>query len=94
MRKYVDDMLLVAAGPYFAHYLRDSYRSGLRALTDVNMQVNHPKVWSCAMAQALAGLACRPPPVGSPLGTWVWTPNGPLGATRHRRNTSAPFIIQ
>eukprot|EP00971_Amphidinium_carterae_P090951 1800221-Amphidinium_carterae.1 len=27
VRKYVDDMVLVAAGPHFAHYLRDSYKS-------------------------------------------------------------------
>eukprot|EP00971_Amphidinium_carterae_P135759 2689783-Amphidinium_carterae.1 len=26
VRKYVDDMVLVASGPFFAHYLRDSYR--------------------------------------------------------------------
>eukprot|EP00971_Amphidinium_carterae_P031068 611423-Amphidinium_carterae.1 len=29
VRKYVVDMVLVAAGPFFAHYLRDSYRDVL-----------------------------------------------------------------
>eukprot|EP00971_Amphidinium_carterae_P193317 3836290-Amphidinium_carterae.1 len=43
VRKYVDNMVLVAAGLYFAHYLRGSYRSVPRALTHVNMQVNPSK---------------------------------------------------
>eukprot|EP00971_Amphidinium_carterae_P187161 3714789-Amphidinium_carterae.1 len=43
VRKYVDDMALVGAGPFFAQYLRDSYRNVLRALTPANMQVNPNK---------------------------------------------------
>eukprot|EP00971_Amphidinium_carterae_P147845 2930466-Amphidinium_carterae.1 len=41
--EYVDDMVLVAAGPHFAHYLRDSYKSVLKALKQANMQVNQKK---------------------------------------------------
>eukprot|EP00971_Amphidinium_carterae_P198993 3949031-Amphidinium_carterae.1 len=47
VRKYVDDMVVVAAGPYFAHYLRDSYRDVLKALKQGNygnMQVNPKKM--------------------------------------------------
>eukprot|EP00971_Amphidinium_carterae_P301394 5988418-Amphidinium_carterae.1 len=36
-------MVLVAAGPYFAEFLRDSYRSVLKALIQANMQVNPTK---------------------------------------------------
>eukprot|EP00971_Amphidinium_carterae_P011711 230580-Amphidinium_carterae.1 len=43
VRKYVDDMVLVASGPYFAHYLRDSYRDVIKALRQANMQVNPKK---------------------------------------------------
>eukprot|EP00971_Amphidinium_carterae_P134074 2656924-Amphidinium_carterae.1 len=38
VRKYVDDMVLVASGPHFAHHLRDSYRNVLKALKQANMQ--------------------------------------------------------
>eukprot|EP00971_Amphidinium_carterae_P319361 6347297-Amphidinium_carterae.3 len=43
VRKYVDDMVLVASGPYFAHYLWDSYRDVIKALKQANMQVNPKK---------------------------------------------------
>eukprot|EP00971_Amphidinium_carterae_P049371 973026-Amphidinium_carterae.1 len=43
VRKYVDDMVLVAHGPHFAHYLRDSYKSVQNALKQANMQVNPKK---------------------------------------------------
>eukprot|EP00971_Amphidinium_carterae_P106791 2115397-Amphidinium_carterae.1 len=36
-------MVLVAAGPHFAHYLRDSYKSVLKVLKQANMQVNLKK---------------------------------------------------
>eukprot|EP00971_Amphidinium_carterae_P015543 306832-Amphidinium_carterae.1 len=36
-------MVLVAAGPHFAHYFRDSYRNVLKALKQANMQVNPKK---------------------------------------------------
>eukprot|EP00971_Amphidinium_carterae_P028535 561611-Amphidinium_carterae.1 len=38
VRKYVDDMVLVAAGPYFALYLRDSYQDVIKAQKQANMQ--------------------------------------------------------
>eukprot|EP00971_Amphidinium_carterae_P166228 3294739-Amphidinium_carterae.2 len=43
VRKYVDNMVLVAAGLYFAHHLRDSYRDVRKALKQANMQVNPKK---------------------------------------------------
>eukprot|EP00971_Amphidinium_carterae_P347286 6489211-Amphidinium_carterae.1 len=33
-------MVLVAAGPHFTHYLRDSYKSVLKALKQATIQVN------------------------------------------------------
>eukprot|EP00971_Amphidinium_carterae_P330704 6463872-Amphidinium_carterae.1 len=50
VRNYVDDMVLVAAGAHFAHYLRDSYKSVLKALKQANVQVNRRRRWSSAMA--------------------------------------------
>eukprot|EP00971_Amphidinium_carterae_P046487 915593-Amphidinium_carterae.1 len=43
VRKYVDDMVLVACGPYFAYYLRDNYRDLIKALRQANMQVDPKK---------------------------------------------------
>eukprot|EP00971_Amphidinium_carterae_P047606 937765-Amphidinium_carterae.1 len=46
VRKYVDDMdhmVLVASGPYFAHYLWDSFRDVIKALRHANMQLNPTK---------------------------------------------------
>eukprot|EP00971_Amphidinium_carterae_P100890 1996133-Amphidinium_carterae.2 len=43
VRKYVDDMVLIASAPYFAHHLRDSYRDVMKALRQANMQVNPKK---------------------------------------------------
>eukprot|EP00971_Amphidinium_carterae_P003459 68099-Amphidinium_carterae.2 len=40
VRKYVDDMVLVASGPHFAHYLHDGYRNVIKAPNQANMQVN------------------------------------------------------
>eukprot|EP00971_Amphidinium_carterae_P010274 202999-Amphidinium_carterae.1 len=37
-------MVLVAAGPHFAHNLRDSYKCVLKALKQANMQVNPKKI--------------------------------------------------
>eukprot|EP00971_Amphidinium_carterae_P004611 92254-Amphidinium_carterae.1 len=42
VRKCVDDMVLVAAGPYFAHYFQGSY-----SFTQANMQVNSKKTVVC-----------------------------------------------
>eukprot|EP00971_Amphidinium_carterae_P350262 6491460-Amphidinium_carterae.2 len=40
VRKYVDDMVLVASGPCFAGHLCYGYRQAHRSLTKVNMEVN------------------------------------------------------
>eukprot|EP00971_Amphidinium_carterae_P032952 648472-Amphidinium_carterae.1 len=44
VRKYVDDMVLVASGPCFAGHLCDGYRQVHKSLTKANMKVNLKKI--------------------------------------------------
>eukprot|EP00971_Amphidinium_carterae_P224822 4460165-Amphidinium_carterae.1 len=43
VRKYVDDMVLIASGPCFAGHLCYGYRQVLKSLTKANMKVNLKK---------------------------------------------------
>eukprot|EP00971_Amphidinium_carterae_P247274 4910729-Amphidinium_carterae.1 len=76
-----DDMVLVASGPHFAHYLRDSYKQVLKALKQANMQVNPKKtVVICndtytknKLKRAWRAVFC--PQLKSPCVIWGLTPS-------------------